>query len=113
MQEAARKDIERAFGVLQQRWAIVKNPCRQWDLDTITDIMLACVILHNMIIEDEKDCNLESLFENDVLLQPRTSDFTFRDLQQGIRDVEDITQHYNLRNDLMDHLWQKRGDESF
>jgi hypothetical protein len=81
MQEGAHKDVERAFGVLQQRWTIVKNPCRQWDLDTITDIMVACVILHNMIIDNEKDNNLESLFDDDILLRPRSSNLTFCDLQ--------------------------------
>ncbi|XP_071681875.1 uncharacterized protein [Lolium perenne] len=51
-QEAARKDIERAFSVLQARFAIVRGPARFWDMDTLKDIMTTCVILHNMIIED-------------------------------------------------------------
>ncbi|XP_071729032.1 uncharacterized protein [Rutidosis leptorrhynchoides] len=34
-QEAARKDIERAFGVLQGRWAIIKNPSRQFYVERI------------------------------------------------------------------------------
>ena len=90
MQERACKDVERAFGILQQRWIIVKNPWRQWDLDTITDIMVTCVIFHNMIIDNEKDNNLESMFDNDILLWPRSHNLSFRDLQQDIRDVEDI-----------------------
>jgi hypothetical protein len=52
MQAALRKDVERAFGVLQARWEIVKNPVRQWDLDTISNIMYCCIILHNMIVQD-------------------------------------------------------------
>ena len=53
-QEGVRKDVERVFGVLQARFEILKNPVRQWYLGTIEDIMLACIILHNMIIEDEQ-----------------------------------------------------------
>ncbi|XP_047942806.1 uncharacterized protein LOC125189586 [Salvia hispanica] len=51
--EAARKDVERAFGVLQARWAIIRCPARVWHEDDVVNIMLACIILHNMIIEDE------------------------------------------------------------
>ena len=29
-QEACRKDVERAFGVLQSRWAIMRHPSRTW-----------------------------------------------------------------------------------
>jgi hypothetical protein len=52
-QEAARKMVERAFGVLQARFAIVRGPARFWDQETLAMIMRACVILHNMIVEDE------------------------------------------------------------
>ena len=53
-QEALRKDIERAFGVLQARFAVVARPARQWDLKTITEVMTCCIILHNMIVADDK-----------------------------------------------------------
>ncbi|XP_026416782.1 uncharacterized protein LOC113312239 [Papaver somniferum] len=36
MQEGARKDVERGFGVLQQQFAIVKQPARMWNLDVGT-----------------------------------------------------------------------------
>ncbi|KAK1669335.1 hypothetical protein QYE76_057494 [Lolium multiflorum] len=57
-QEAAQKDIERAFGVLQARFTIVRGLARFWDMDTLDDIMTSNVILHNMIIEDERGLNL-------------------------------------------------------
>ncbi|XP_020271761.1 uncharacterized protein LOC109846932 [Asparagus officinalis] len=54
MQEACRKDVERAFGVLQSRFAIIKGPARFKDKRTLHD-MTVCIIMHNMIVEDERD----------------------------------------------------------
>ncbi|XP_047952863.1 uncharacterized protein LOC125198588 [Salvia hispanica] len=54
-QESARNDVERAFGVLQSRFALVKGPTRFFYQGDIADIMYACIIMHNMIIDDEYD----------------------------------------------------------
>ena len=54
-QEGARKDVERAFGVLQSRFTIIRRPARLWKRKGVGRVMLACVILHNMIVEDEKE----------------------------------------------------------
>ncbi|XP_019091129.1 PREDICTED: uncharacterized protein LOC109128730, partial [Camelina sativa] len=52
-QEGARKDVERAFGVLQSRFVMIKNPSLLWSKDKIAYIMRACLIVQNMIVEDE------------------------------------------------------------
>ncbi|RWR83961.1 putative nuclease HARBI1 [Cinnamomum micranthum f. kanehirae] len=57
-QESARKDVERAFKVLQARFAIVRGPACFWDRQTLHHIMKACIIMHNMIVEDERDKSL-------------------------------------------------------
>ena len=66
MQEAARKDVERCFKILQLRLEIIQNPSRQWDLNTIKDILMACVTMHNMIIEDERDQELQPIITEPI-----------------------------------------------
>ncbi|XP_050250584.1 uncharacterized protein LOC126697568 [Quercus robur] len=56
-QEVYRKDFEHAFEVLQARITIVCGPARFFHLETLQKIMKACIILHNMIVEDEQDDN--------------------------------------------------------
>lgn len=53
MQEACWKDVERAFGMLQAQFAIVKGLCRLWSEVDMALIMKTCVILRHMTIENE------------------------------------------------------------
>ncbi|XP_028113319.1 uncharacterized protein LOC114311375 [Camellia sinensis] len=55
IQEACRKDVERAFGMLQARFNIVRVLARGWSDEDLYYIMKTCIILHNMIIEDKRD----------------------------------------------------------
>ncbi|XP_021761791.1 uncharacterized protein LOC110726627 [Chenopodium quinoa] len=66
-QEAARKDVERAFGVLQARFAIIKKPSLAWDTDILHNIMLACIIIHNMIVEDERETYQNNVNTNEFM----------------------------------------------
>lgn len=52
--ESARKDVEQVFGVLQSRFAIIRGRARAWHIETLKHIIYACIILHNMIVEDEQ-----------------------------------------------------------
>jgi len=54
-QELARKDVDRAFSVLKSRFAIICGPSRNWHISMRKNIILTCIILHNMIVEDEWD----------------------------------------------------------
>jgi hypothetical protein len=46
--------VEKAFEVLQAQFAIICRSARMWDKATLRQIMITCVIMHNMIVEDER-----------------------------------------------------------
>ncbi|XP_037450902.1 uncharacterized protein LOC119321224 [Triticum dicoccoides] len=113
-QEGARKYVERAFGVLQQRFKIVAEPSRLWDQIDICNIMKACVIMHNMILEDEKGVELpfnlnEALGSSTALLPTAISGATplFADVIRRDVEIHDRSMHNRLKHDLVEHIWKK------
>ncbi|XP_048613533.1 uncharacterized protein LOC106399007 [Brassica napus] len=117
-QESTRKDVERAFGVLQSRFAIVKNPALKWDKEKIGKVMRACVILHNMIVEDERQGYiLANTSEFESRESSRSSKVRRRESVNvdmlNIRNlVRDPQIHERLKADLVENVWAKFGDRS-
>ena len=107
-QEACRKDVERAFGVLQSRFAIVAGPTRFWRKSVLHDIMSACIIMHNMIVEDERDLNAQIIEARETT--PPTieiiqdEDIRFQQFVARHKTIRDQEAHYDLRNALIEHL---------
>uniref|UniRef100_A0A0D3AKW9 DDE Tnp4 domain-containing protein n=1 Tax=Brassica oleracea var. oleracea TaxID=109376 RepID=A0A0D3AKW9_BRAOL len=116
-QEAVRKDVERAFGVLQARFDIVKNPALFWDKVKIGKIMRASIILHNMIVEDERDgytqFNVTEFQEAEdngsshVDLSYSTNmPSNISNMMDARRRIRDRQLHQQLKDDLVEHIWQ-------
>jgi hypothetical protein len=55
IKKGARKDVEHAFRALHPRFSIVRWPARLWKRKSVGRIILARVILHDMIVEDERE----------------------------------------------------------
>ena len=133
-QEACRKDVERAFGVLQKRFAIVRNPSRMWHKEKISSVMRTCIILHNMIVEDEREIQEEQFTDESFEKGRRRADrrcrnstrepvsihmneSRFEDLPEfslsarliRIHEVRDREKHYQLQADLIENLWRTAG----
>lgn len=51
-QEGQVKDVERSFGVLQDKWHIVAQPARFWLVSKMRLVMQASIVLNNMIVEE-------------------------------------------------------------
>jgi hypothetical protein len=54
-QKSCRKDVVRAFGVLQDYCAIIKYLAHTLSLYRMWEVMNAFVIMHNMLVERERD----------------------------------------------------------
>jgi hypothetical protein len=51
-QESARKDIERAFGVLKNKFQFMDRPMHLYQLNDIAARVTTCMILHNVCVSD-------------------------------------------------------------
>ncbi|XP_061993884.1 uncharacterized protein LOC133711808 [Rosa rugosa] len=132
-QEGYRKDVERCFGILQSRFGIVRGAARGWHKEDLRYIMLTCIILHNMIVENERpednDDELESDDEEDNNMRPRIAEVwegpTDRDFDPVGRDAHHMNgfmdryqqirsehSHSNLQEDLIQHFWEFQGNKS-
>ena len=121
MQESFRKDVERAFGILQARFAIVRGPARGWDREDLQYIMMTCIILHNMIVEDEREEEEEVMIDPDeITTRPRAAEIyeSYEDeheVERNAPDLQDFMSRYQevrcpvvhkyLQEDLVKHLW--------
>jgi len=83
-------------------------------------IMKAVIILHNMIIEDERDLSLFQQYETTPVTDYYTTAANRIAVVRGVdvgsiierfKKIRDETQHYQLRNDLVEHLWQRKGEQ--
>ncbi|KAK9997521.1 hypothetical protein SO802_022207 [Lithocarpus litseifolius] len=117
-QEAYKKYVERAFGVLQVRFVIVCGPTRFFYLETLQKIMTACIILHNMIVEDKRDDNemvdldYEQIdgVDNPPMQVLREQSDGFMSYIERYGRIRDREIHFQLQLDLIEHLWQLQGD---
>jgi hypothetical protein len=54
-EECAGKNVEPTFVVLDAYWVIDHHSTRKYDKYQLCEVMFACVIMHNMIMEEEHD----------------------------------------------------------
>ncbi|CAL9005855.1 unnamed protein product [Prunus brigantina] len=131
-QEGYRKDVERCFGILQARWAIIRGAASMFDEEVLRSIMMTCIILHNMIVEDEYDYEAEDVYEPDpmntaltriyekpigpnggpVEHEPLVRDGLFMNrMIDRYTEMQSSYIHERRQVDLMEHLWAVKGND--
>ncbi|KAL1211725.1 hypothetical protein V5N11_023721 [Cardamine amara subsp. amara] len=107
--ESCRKDVERAFAVLQSRFEIVAGPARFWSKTVLHDIITTCIIMHNMIIEDERDLDApveeQTEFPTPEVEMTGDEEARFQAFLARHQKIKNREAHIELRNALIEHLW--------
>ena len=125
-QEGARKDVERTFALLQRRFWILLQSSRFWFKEKMHVIITCCIILHNMLLEDEREVLSEEekqyFLEYDQILtepllfdaQPRNNNLVdetpLSDTMDRLVGLHDSAEHFSLQHDLSVYLWNNRNN---
>jgi hypothetical protein len=90
---------------------VLRGPAYGWDRNRLTEIITTCIIMHNMIVEDEGSFAANMDFgDNTSGIEPSQI------IQEG--QAKWVINHFDLRrqdrssslqNVLVEHLWARRG----
>ncbi|GKB76016.1 ALP1-like protein [Tanacetum coccineum] len=94
-QESARKDAERAFGVLKKKWVILATPVRALKKERIMNMMYTCIILHNMIIKF-KGVVISPIWFPEEAHHPDDLERSHEQVRQVMRWIRSAQAHQNL-----------------
>ncbi|XP_052734061.1 protein ALP1-like [Vigna angularis] len=105
-----RNVIERTFGVLKKRFPIIASGTKpHYGLDTMTDIILACCILHNFLRGVDNDDSLLEEVDNDL------NDREDHNVSSSQVIEEDHRIGSSIRDSIADDMWYKmnRGKAAY
>lgn len=79
-------------------------------------IMKTCIILHNMIVDDERGEDLGNVYDAHYVPSRVPSNLSgeveFTGFVRRFLEIKDPVVNGRLQNDLIEHLWQLQGDSS-
>ncbi|XP_023741515.1 uncharacterized protein LOC111889602 [Lactuca sativa] len=105
IQERAEKDVMRAFEALKKCWFILKKPAIFLSGQKMHEVMYACIILHNMIIENEGRGICEYDEEETI---PATQAIEIRgdEYIEKRAEIRCNETYHNLRMDLVEQIYE-------
>lgn len=124
MQEGVRKAVERVFGVLFKKYQILYRPCRLWSIEDMTNVVKACVIMHNMACEERRS-NFTGSREVRIRLDetefpdpetfvtflspPQEESARWEFWRDHLEGAEEEAGFHALQKALIRHVWRRRA----
>jgi hypothetical protein len=91
-----------------------------WTREALSQIMYACIILHNMIIEDERDSygahndhNFDQTSSTALVNYYHGPINEFVAMLEINTAIHDRSMHRRLKADLTEHIWQRFGSNQY
>ncbi len=117
-QEAFRKDVERGFGVLKLKFLCLLHPINLHHKDDIYYLVLACVLMHNMMVETRvENDEVESAYLYNTLtategqnISGESPDDT-EEMATLITEVEEDVLDRNLKHEIVMRRWASLYDK--
>ena len=91
----------------------MRGPAHFWDEETLADIMKACIIMHNMVIKDERNIGNNDFAgsdENPPVEVSHAYTLELEDFMQTHYQIRGNVTRSQLQSDLIEHLWERHGD---
>ncbi|CAO2832536.1 unnamed protein product [Amaranthus hypochondriacus] len=101
-----RSAIERTFGVLKKRFAIIAENEPQYSLRAQCKIILACIILHNYLMGVDPDLSIIDKVDRELL------DAVIRENETLSRD-NDSKKGAKIRDDITKKVWDALINEIY
>lgn len=100
-----RNAIERAFGVLKKRFPIIRSTTEPfYSCETQSDIFLACCILHNFLLDEDRDNELEEEVLNEIL------NSTQEEETHVPREIDDRGEE--IRTRILNEMWSDYNENN-
>jgi hypothetical protein len=107
-QASVMKDVECAFDLLKKRFNILAIPSWSYSQRILDLIMRACIILHSMIIDNERDGGYDDNYRTvtSVIAPPVTYEAlaNFTTIHQWEAHLTYGLMFLNLQSDLIEHV---------
>ena len=94
--ESIRKDVECFYGILKNRFRFCLGPIEVRDYEVIESAFQCCTMIHNLILDYDKDFHSECCLWEDINWERLAPDVSEEDLEEMLESAREEREEENL-----------------